>query len=334
MASRKRSCASDFWARPEIVGLTNAEQLTYLKLLTTSSMFDLHGLTIVQPLKRKGLSNKRKGAYLLSVENVLSLSKKGLIVYDSMNSIAFIPGATSDQEAEIDTYPQLRKVQTILKRFPPTSRAAQLWVLSWFLTNMSSGKISIVQDFLEYGQVWINGILNDSYTPSNIDESIDLKLTGLVSVLPYKDDIYVSHVVSTVVKEQRCFPGVTEDFTKQIVGENITDRLDLYLKRRDAFLDSVVHELMTQFESLFLEKKGDKYTKQTQDQQKIAWMVWEYGKDMIRERMRLYFNSLDYVHSIADFKSNFQKIGNPDTKDLSKYWEIIGEHEKRARGNN
>jgi hypothetical protein len=90
---------------------------------------------------------------------------------------------------------------------------------------------------------------------------------------------------------------------------------------------------MTLFESLYLEKKGVEYLKQTQDHQRIAWMIYEYGKDMVRDRMRTYFES-KYIHSVVDYKTNIQKLSNPEAQDRSAYWEIIKEYEKNARRDN
>lgn len=331
--SKNKSSASRFWGRQEISSLTSQEQLAYLKILTTSSVYDLHGLTVLE--STKAYVKKRTPAHKVQIESVRSLAKKGLLVFDEFNSLVFVPGSTSDAEAYIDSYTDFRKVQAVLKRLPAQSRPVQLWTLSWFLTNMTAAKIGIVQDFLEYAQIWIKLIINDANKNHELKNN-DVDLSNLVLLDPIEDVVSLGDVMSLIVSEQKCYPTVSDTLKNDVLGDDFVRRLTLYIKRRDTYHDSLVYGLLSQFYSLYLEKKSvpySKYESKTYDPRRIAWMVREYGKELVRERMRLYFDSNDYNHSIADFKNNFQKIGNPDTSDLSKYWDIIGEHEKRARGN-
>lgn len=331
--SKNKSSAARFWAREEISSLTSQEQLAYLKVLTTSSVYDLHGLTVLE--STKAYVKKRQPAHKVPIEPIKSLAKKGLVVFDEFNSIVFIPGSTSDAEAYIDNYVNFRKVQAVLKRLPATSRPVQLWTLSWFLTNMTAAKIGIVQDFLEYAQIWIKLIINDANANHPLKEN-DVDLSNLVLLDPISDTVSLGDIMSLIVSEQKCYPTVSETLKLDVLGDDFVRRLNLYIKRRDTYHDSLVYGLLSQFYSLYLEKKSvpySKYENKTYDPRRVAWMVREYGKELVRERMRLYFDSIEYDHSIADFKANFQKLGNPDTSDLSKYWDIIGEHEKRARGN-
>ena len=330
---KHKSSASRFWAREEISSLTSQEQLAYLKILTTSSVYDLHGLTVLE--STKAYIKKRIPAHKVPLDPVRSLAKKGLIVFDEFSSLVFIPGSTSDSEAYIDNYTDFRKTQAVLKRLPANSRPVQLWTLSWFLTNMTAAKIGIVEDFLEYAQIWIKLLINDADRNRPLEEN-DVDLSNLVLLDAIDHTVSLGDVMSLIVSEQKCFPAVSDTLKNDVLGDDFVKRLNLYIKRRDTYHDSLVYGLLEQFYSLYLEKKSipySKYESKTYDPRRIAWMVREYGKELVRERMRLYFDSNDYVHSIMDFKTNFQKLGNPTTSDLSKYWEIIGEHEKRARGN-
>lgn len=329
MALKNKSSASRFWGREEVSALISQEQLTYLKILTTSSTYDLHGLTILE--SNKASFKKRLPYHKVQIEHVRSLAKKGLVVFDEFNSIVFIPGSTSDIEADIDSYRDFRKAQSVLKRLPAISRPVQLWVLSWFLTNMTKAKIAIVEDFLEYGQIWIKSVIKDADKNKELQEN-DIDLSNLVLLDPIESVVSLGDVISLILSEQKCYPGVTEVIKNEILGEDFSKRLDLYIKRRDTYHDSLVYNLLSQFHSLYLERKGTSYSEyesKTYDPRRIAWMIREYGKELVRERMRLYLESNDYVHSIGDFKTNFQKLGNPDTTDLSKYWDIVEKHERR-----
>lgn len=329
MALKNKSSASRFWGREEASVLTPQEQLTYLKILTTSSTYDLHGLTTLE--SNKVGVRKRLPHHKIQIEHVKSLAKKGIVVFDQFNSIVFIPGSTLDIEAHIDSYSEFRKVQTVLKRLPALSRPVQLWVLSWFLTNMTKAKIAIVEDFLEYGQIWIKSIIKDADNNKELQDN-DIDLSNLVLLDPIDTTVSLGDVISLIISEQKCYPGVTDIIKNEILGDDFSKHLNLYIKRRDTYRDSLVYNLLSQFHSLYLEKKGTSYSdyeSKTYDPRRIAWMIREYGKELVRERMRLYLESNDYVHSISDFKANFQKLGNPNTSDLSKYWDILEKHERR-----
>ena len=329
--SKNKSCASRFWVREEIDALTSQEQLAYLKILTTSSTYELHGLTLLEHVKK---SLRRIDSHRIPLEPVRLLAKKGLIVFDEFNSVVFVPGSTSDIEAQIDTHTDFRKVQNILKRLPAFSRPVQLWALSWFLTNLSSTKIAILEDFLEYAQIWIKPLLGDVKKYNAVEED-DVNLSDLVLLDPIEEQISLHDVMSLIVSEQKCYPGVAETLKNDVLGDEFKHRLNLYIKRRDIYHDSLVYNLINRFSSLYQEKKGVPYSaSKTFDPRRIAWMVREYGTERVKDRMKLYIESNDYIHSIADFRDNFQKIGNPDKSDLSKYYEIIGEFENRAKGNN
>lgn len=330
--AKNKSCSSRFWEREEIAALTSQEQLAYLKVLTTSSFYDIHGLTILEPLAKT--IKKRSKEHKIPIEQIKLLAKKGLLIFDEFNSIVFVPGSTSDLEAHIENFGDLRKIQNILKRFPATSRPAQIWALSWFLTNLTTIKIAVLEDFLEHVQPYIKLIIQDTASNGDLNQT---NLSDLVLLDPINRFVSIEDVMSLVVQEQKCYPGVADTLVKDIIGDKFDKKLELYLKRRDIYHDSLIYNLIEQFRSLYSEKKGisySEYESKTFDPRRMAWMVREYGVELVKERMRLYFDSNEFLHSINDFKTNFQKIGKPDTSDLSNYFNIIGEFEKRARGNN
>lgn len=338
-----RSTVQLFWSREDLSSLTDAEKIAYVKLLSTSDLYGLHGITSLT--KTHGGTWRRMNEHCVIQDPIKSLAKKGFLVFDEFHELVFFPGSAADAEAVVNTTATLKKTIKILAKLPITSKPVQLWALSWFLSNIGKAKMEVLMDFLEYAVIWMKPLfreadltatkrLNTKKYPAGL-----IELSSFVLPEPCADKIYIQNIIAPVYDARivNNNNGFEDYFIMQFLGSDFEKRLELFKKRKATFTDSITRKMAMIFDQLYLAKKGVAYSRDNdlaKDMQRLGWLISMFGKDKVMQNMRMYFEGTDWKFTMRDFRANFKNISNPEAEDRSEYWKIVEEHEKRATGNN
>jgi hypothetical protein len=334
-----RSTTQMFWTREDLPSLSAEEKLAYLRLLSTSGIYGLHGLTSISQFNHG--KQRRVLEHRITPDIAKVLANHGFIVYDSFHELAFFPGATQDIEANIDSVASLRSNVKILNSLPATSIPVQLWALSWFLSNLGKAKIQVVVDFLEAAFIYMKPLLDGASFDEvpDIDITKTKELTVEISELIYEEipnpPIFIQNIVWPIISKysNNRILGFNEYFISRLVGRSFDKRANTFKERRFKFGNSLTRRSVAIFDQLYLAKFGVPYLKTTdieRDMHFLGWMIRDFGKDEVMNRMKMYFNSDDHKFTISDFRSSFKSLIAPEQGDTTEYWKILEGYKKGA----